>query len=216
MPELGPNEHLIKLVRKHWFYIFKESIPYFFAALAPILLVTVFEILPKDMLFPEGGAGISYYLLAAVFLWFLFITPFYFVLWTDYYLDILVLTDHRVIEIEQKALFSREISSFRLERVQDVTIEVHGIIATLLHYGTIRIQTAGEVPELRMTYVPNPQRVKDWIMHELDRVAREEKIVHLADYPTNQQHETSTPHASKTHTPNEASSESGSEDARTS
>ena len=69
-----------------------------------------------------------------------------FLVWINYYLDSWIITTDRVIDIDQKSLFYREVSEFMLDRVEDVTVEVPGILATFLHYGNIRIQTAGEKP----------------------------------------------------------------------
>ena len=54
-------------------------------------------------------------------------------------------------------------SEIPLSRVQDITIEVHGIIETLLGFGTIRIQTAGE-RDFYIHDVPRLQTLKDLIM----------------------------------------------------
>ena len=67
-----------------------------------------------------------------------------FVLWTDYYLDVWLITTERLIDIQQRGLFDRTISELSLNNVQDVTIEIRGIIPTLLKFGNLKVQTASE------------------------------------------------------------------------
>ena len=88
---------------------------------------------------------------------------FLFYFWADYYLDMWIITTERIIDINQLGLFSREISEIPLRHVQDVTIEVHGIIETFLKFGTIKIQTAGE-REFTIDTVPRLYEAKDLIL----------------------------------------------------
>ncbi len=159
---------MIEVVHRHWFYLFKEVIAFGMVAFVPLIAVILFY-----------GFGLGAYvvipgspgLLFAAFMcaWFLLIAPMVMVVWTDYHLDMLLITNRRIIAIEQKGLFAREISSFRYERIQDITIEIHGIIATLLDFGDIHIQTAGDNRDFLITYIPKPQRVKDCAFKEYNR-----------------------------------------------
>ena len=80
----------------------------------------------------------------------------FFIKWTDYYLDVFILTDRRVIYITQKGLFSRRIATSRLDRVQDVSAEVTGMMPTFLNYGDVHVQTAGEEKNLYSTTCQTP------------------------------------------------------------
>jgi len=91
-------------------------------------------------------------------------------IWTDYYLDVWTVTDKRIIDQEQQGLFHRRTSVFRIERIQDVTIEVRGIVATLLNFGDIHVQTAGEAQEFIMYGIAHPKYVREIILEQLDRV----------------------------------------------
>ena len=88
---------------------------------------------------------------------------FLFLVWMDQYLDMWIITTERIIDIEQNGLFSRDISEIPIKHVQDVTIEVHGLIETFLRFGTIRIQTAGE-REFKINFVPKLYEAKDIIL----------------------------------------------------
>ena len=82
----------------------------------------------------------------------------------DYYFDLWVATDKRLMLIEMKGLFTRNISSFDYGRIQDVTTDVAGIIPTLLDFGDVKIQTAGTSGYFVFKDVPKPTEFKDKIL----------------------------------------------------
>lgn len=90
-------------------------------------------------------------------------------MWTDFYLDVLVVTDHRIINIEQKALFARETSSLHLDKIQDVSVEVFGILATFLSFGNLKIQTAGEMEEFIIKGIKDPDAIKQTILEQHEK-----------------------------------------------
>lgn len=77
--------------------------------------------------------------------------------------------------MEQNGLFSREVSELELEKIQDVTTEVLGIIPTFLDYGHVYIQTAGEKERFIFASVPAPYRIKDTIMNLQKQEEKEER-----------------------------------------
>lgn len=81
----------------------------------------------------------------------------------NYYMDIWILTAERLIMIQLKGLFSREISEFALEKIQDVTVDVHGLLGVILDYGDIHLRTASEDAGFTFAKVGRPGAVKDQI-----------------------------------------------------
>ncbi|HUD20493.1 MAG TPA: PH domain-containing protein [Candidatus Saccharimonadales bacterium] len=53
-----------------------------------------------------------------------------------------IITDQRVIKIDQINLFKRLISETELDRIQEITTEIAGPIHTLLNFGKVKIKTA--------------------------------------------------------------------------
>lgn len=105
----------------------------------------------------------------------------------DYWLDAFILTDKRILDIEQKGLFNRTVSELRLYRTQDVTAEVKGILHTLLDYGDIHVQTAGEVERFKFEDIPHPNHVAKMILEwsEEDRKEHLEEAVEDFGMPDN-------------------------------
>ncbi len=76
--------------------------------------------------------------------------------WINNELDLLIITDQRIIGIDQISSLSRRVSECGLDRVQEVNAEVNGILQTILHYGHIHIHTASENSDMIISYAPNP------------------------------------------------------------
>lgn len=168
--QLEPGEVVISQTRRHWFVIGMQLFSLFVVALLPIVLYIVVTILAKDyidldkifyQLVPE--------LLFLYVIWLMFLWIGTFNIWTNYYLDVLTVTNRRVIIINQKGFFRRNIASFRLERLQDMNVEINGLIATLLDFGSLHAETAGHSEEeLHVHNLPNPRDLKSQILLAAD------------------------------------------------
>ncbi len=162
---LDINERSLLEVRKHWFIFLIEAIGSLLAGLAPIVIALMFimwfDLSLSPKLFYFGG---FFYMI-----WLLLVWIYFFLIWTDYYLDVWIITDQKIIDIDQKSLFHREVSTFRLDHIQDVTIKVPGFLPTLLDYGHLHVQTAGEQNEFIIRFAAHPQQVKDVILKEYKR-----------------------------------------------
>ena len=114
------------------------------------------------------------------FLWLLTTSFAFFIFWTDYVLDIWIVTNKRIIDIEQIGLFKRETSSVRLENIQDVTCNIHGLIPTILHYGEINLQTSGTEKEFILKHAASARKAKELIMRLHDQILEEHETVKLS------------------------------------
>jgi membrane protein YdbS with pleckstrin-like domain len=167
---LAPDEEIVHIIRRHWFHVAVVGFLDACLFLAFTLVIGVFDsyLFVSNTLHLSGAHAVfaSTYLISLVglLLWMHF-----FAVWTDHWLDAWVITNKRVIDIEQKGFFSRHISSFPLERIQDVTYDAQGFIATFLHFGTLRIQTASITNDFFIRQIPNPDQAKEWVMEALSR-----------------------------------------------
>jgi uncharacterized membrane protein YdbT with pleckstrin-like domain len=170
---LEEDETILAVVRKHWFILFAElfiPVAIFFIPLIAYLGFHETSIVGNFIQrFPETDA-VALFLFSA---WGLVIWMILFYTWTDYYLDVWTITDRRIIAVNQLGLFRRTTASFRLERLQDVHIEIHGLIATLLGFGTIRTQTAGQEVDFIIKGIPQPEEVKALILRSADTLLSE-------------------------------------------
>jgi uncharacterized membrane protein YdbT with pleckstrin-like domain len=150
--ELEQGEQITMVVRRHWALLALRLLPDILLLVAPFVLVTSFTGAA-----PAGGARVL------VGLWMLCLWVMMFSRVTLYYLNAWVITNSRIIDIRQPTFFRREISSFLLDRVQDVTTTVDGLFATWIGFGTLSVETAGMGDKFMMTGVPDPASVRDLI-----------------------------------------------------
>ncbi len=183
MIEIDPQEKIIRVVRKHWFVLFAQGFSYFLMLLAPVILLVLFFELPVMASFSLSGGTVALGFFG-FFLWLYLLWNALFLTLTDYLLDVLIITDKRIFEIEQHGLFKRESSTFRIDRIQDVTVEVKGIIATFLNFGDIHIHTAGEGHDFTGTMMSDPYSVKKQINEAIDHWTRESRNVTIASDST--------------------------------
>jgi uncharacterized membrane protein YdbT with pleckstrin-like domain len=156
-----PDEKILLVLHRHWFDILSQFTIIF------LMLVFFFGSYFLPFLFYDTLSGPLFDHLAAFFrnLFFLFIWIMFFIIWIDYYLDVWIVTDRRIVNIEQKGLFSRVVSELQLEKIQDVTTQVQGIIPTFLNYGDLFVQTAAEEERFLFHNIPDPYAVKDLVMN---------------------------------------------------
>lgn len=175
MIKLEQGEKILIIVRKHWFVLFAQV---FFMAVAFLFPFVAYGVLDNAGMFHKiigNMRGDTRSLLMVLGTgWVLLFWIAFFVAWTNYYLNFLFLTNTKVTDINQRGLFSREMSSVRLDRIQDVTVEVNGIIPTILHFGNVHIQTAAEREEFFIRNVPFPYDVKDKIFSAHHKAAEGE------------------------------------------
>jgi uncharacterized membrane protein YdbT with pleckstrin-like domain len=99
--------------------------------------------------------------------WLLFIWMAAFSAFTRHYLTVWIITTTRIVEIHQYGFFSRRVSSFLLNRVQDVTTNVEGFLATVFGYGALDVETAGKDEKFGMYGIRDPEKIRDLIMREV-------------------------------------------------
>ncbi|MBI5654829.1 PH domain-containing protein [Candidatus Uhrbacteria bacterium] len=152
--------------------------------LLPLILITVFVFfIPPAAYFltqifrpgflDEPGYFTLFVLGGTAF--FLFGILFAFQMFVEYWLDVFILTERRILDIDQRGLFSRTVSELRLYRTQDVTAEVKGMLHTILDYGNVYIQTAGEIERFHFEEIPHPNHVAKLIL-ELSEADRKEHL----------------------------------------
>ena len=77
-----------------------------------------------------------------------------YVLW---YFSFYMLTNQRLRQVRQKGLFKKTVVDLDLENILSASYGQHGIMATMLNYGTILVQTSAG--DLTMSMVSKPETV---------------------------------------------------------
>lgn len=169
--QLESDEEILIEVRKHWFILVSELFGVVLMALMPFFLLAMFAILPSIPnlpieLHPEHHLDLITYAIAG---WLLITFLAGFTIWTHYYLDLWIVTDRRIILIDQIHFFNRNVSIFRLERLQDIEYVIKGFIPTLFNFGTIKAQTASAFESnFKTVGLPNPRELQALIQKAMD------------------------------------------------
>jgi len=166
--EQHENERVIRIIHRHWFNVL---IQFFIVIIATLTIFGSWIFLL--FFYPQLLEKLTPHILsfiettATLFVWL-----YSFLIWIDYYLDVWIITDERIVNIQQKGLFLREASDLEFSKIQDVTTEVVGLIPTVLNYGDVYIQTAGEVERFKFRQVPDPYALKSLIMEQYKKTVK--------------------------------------------
>ncbi len=79
-------------------------------------------------------------------------------------MDAWIITNQRLIDIEQTGFFNNTVAELRLDKIQDLVVEIKGFFPSMMHYGTIRVQTASTVQLFALEDIPNPEEVRNVIL----------------------------------------------------
>jgi len=155
----GKKEHekILVFTRRHWFVLLAPVIGAMFASIIPLILVIF------------GAKILVQYNLSGIFTlcWIIYLMIIWFSLFyklTMYALDSWIVTDERVLDVSQIALFKRKVSELHLTSIEDTSVHTDGIIQSYLNFGDVEIQTAGATQRFLFDDVPKPLEIKDTIM----------------------------------------------------
>lgn len=167
------DQKMLIFTHRHWASLLKTIIMVLFFLILPvIILIIVFSFKTS---FLQGN--VLNFIVVAISLYYMVITTFAFTEWISFYYDILAVTEMEVIQISQSGIFDRKISEISILRVQDVSAEVNGFLATLFGYGDVIVESAGEQTQKYIIKdIPRPNEVASEILKfHNEQVAREER-----------------------------------------
>lgn len=168
LPNPIPDEQVKFFLRRHPATLFGLAMGYLLLIATPLALYFYLANFQPEIL--QNGTVVLFMVMGGS-VFFLFAWLFLFMSFMDYVLDMWIVTDRRILSVEQTGLFSRTVSELRLYRIQDVTATVNGIWNTMFNFGDVEIQTAAEKEHFLFEQVPNPNIVSKGIleMAEVDR-----------------------------------------------
>ena len=167
--DLYEDEYIVTVIRKHWFsflgMILIISVLLLTFLIGSILIYnnvrgggTVIQLAAQLCSTPNAitdnlGKG-ALIIFGSIYL--LSVLGFSYIAWLDYYLDVFVLTNKRILRFEQLVLFGQKVSETSFQHVQDVSSQVKGFIYTLLNVGIVYIETAGENENFAFSLIKDP------------------------------------------------------------
>lgn len=143
------EEKIILLLRPHPITLLKKAVLIVAALLFPIVVGSGWlqEFFPPSYVF---AMGLGWYMLTFSFALETFLVWFF---------SVFLITDERVIDVDFVSLLFKDVSSAKTDVIQDISSKTAGFLASIVDYGTVYIQTAGEAPEIQFENVPHPAKV---------------------------------------------------------
>jgi hypothetical protein len=168
------GEQILLLMRKHPI----TNLGWMAVALLMIVVIFGARFLPfwDDLTVP--------FQIMTLILWLLMITAVILEGFLKWYFDVFIVTDERIIDIDFYHLVYKNITSTKIDNIQDVTYNISGAFQSLLNYGQVLIQTAGTgvkmvpqqtVPTMEMWNTPTPALVAK-LINELIVEEEQEKL----------------------------------------
>ena len=84
---------------------------------------------------------------------------YHFLIW---FYDVYIITNIRIICVNQKSLFSREFVETDFEKIQDITYSINGIFATLFKYGTVKVHSSTGL-DVELSDLSDPDEIQEMI-----------------------------------------------------
>ena len=84
--------------------------------------------------------------------------------WYSWWNTIVILTNERILLIDQRGALSRTVSEVPVAKIQDVSFKTKGLFQTLLNYGAVAVKTASSEDVMRIPNVSNPYHLHQEIM----------------------------------------------------
>lgn len=165
---LEPGEHLVTVVRRHPIGI----VAIYAEMLTGIVAVIVIVLLAMFAFFTHLSSSTKGLIAAGSVFVIAFLVALLLIATYVYRQCRLVVTNKSVVQIMQKALFNRKISRLSMSNVEDVNVIQQGVLASIFNYGTLTIQTAGEVDNFVFTLCPNPDVYANRILEARQAYAR--------------------------------------------
>ena len=148
--QLKEGENVVRLTRRH-----------ILTLAPPLLLALVLIVLPFFLLFPLFDLGvIGVVMFAAAVLFGIGVAYRGVMLWDA---DVLILTTHRLVDVDQKGLFTRNVTEAQLANIQDVSWSKKGFWQTVLGMGSVQVQTAGSANKIEAIHIAEPQRLAEFL-----------------------------------------------------
>ncbi|MBI5305597.1 MAG: cyclic nucleotide-binding domain-containing protein [Chloroflexi bacterium] len=165
--------------RKHWSVLFGEAGPPFVLWLA-FFLVGVLQLVglvPLSVFDRTNFQSLGVFILV----WIVFLIALGFWTWYEYEdwrNDIYAVTDDRLVDSVRTPFgFHQRSIETTLDRVQDISFVKPNLIAAILNYGDLKIETGGAQGQLIFTCIVDPQRASQEIFRrrEAFRARREQQ-----------------------------------------
>jgi len=168
--EFDSNEQLVAEIRKHQFGLILIFLTGGFVIFAMSIMAAAASTLNIDEALGISASG-TINLVVVVLAFFIVVGAVIMTLIGAFLFrsNVIYVTSEKIAQVVYISLFNRKISQLSIGDVQDVTVTQKGVLAHMLNYGTLIIETAGEQQNYTFTYVPDPYQKSKLIVGSHER-----------------------------------------------
>lgn len=154
LKNLKPWEEILTVIKRHWIVYVMIWVFFLVGIIITAILFSLLNFTPISILIN-------------VVFW-MFFSIFLYIEWLNHELDMYVVSNNRVIWINQISFLNRAVSECNLWQVQEVNSKTSWLFANIFNYWTLSIQTAWNATTLIMDYAPDPMQTARKILNIVD------------------------------------------------
>ncbi|MCL5795085.1 MAG: hypothetical protein M1338_01890, partial [Patescibacteria group bacterium] len=144
------EEKVLEVIRAHWKFFIK-----------PIFKILVLLIILGILFRFFGASSVTSYATYVVLIWVIYIIAINWFRWAN---TIYLLTNHRIVCVQQVSFFKRVVAEAILENILFMSHKIEGVANTMLNVGSIHIRTSGvSEEEIVMRDIANPYEIQQEI-----------------------------------------------------
>lgn len=171
-PGQQEHEQIYLVTRRHWVVLAREVMVWLLFVAILIIFDNVVMVRYPILAQPPIIQIIN--LIKTIYL--MFLVGGLFTIWILYYLNFQIITNERVVDVDQKSLLNHSTTEIHLAQVEDVTSEIKGFLGNLFNYGSVYVQTAGTKARFEFDHVPNPNAVVKLILDLYEQLPAQQKL----------------------------------------
>ena len=154
LENMRPWEKIVMVVKRHWI-VYVILWVHFLVALS--ISFGIYVLLWINSI--SHLLNIGFWMVFSLFLY---------VEWLNHELDMYIVSDNRIIWVEQITFLNRTVSECNLWQVQEVNSKTSGLFANILNYGTLSIQTAWNKTTIKMDFCPDSMQAARKVLNIVD------------------------------------------------
>lgn len=148
------NEEVLCFCRKHWVVIIHYLVG--LVILWAILFWLAFSLEKEGVISVIGETGYQTVAFIAIIIA-TFLHHRIFIRLLNYYLQIFVVTNYRLVEMGKTVFFRDSRNALDVKEIQDMVMKKDGLFRTILDYGDLEIRLSSVTEPYCIRYVPNPE-----------------------------------------------------------
>jgi len=150
------NEKVILFIRRD----FITNLGWMLMGAILIVLPIIFLIIQKSVSFSFSFNFIPInFIIVFLLFYYLIVLTYLYISFITWFFNISLVTDTRIVDVDFSNVIYKNVSSTKLDLIQDVSFSQVGVIRTFFDYGDILVQTAGTLDNFEFSAAPQPENV---------------------------------------------------------